>query len=74
MSRILRRLLIGSELLRQRLQSRIELHKGVLDCRMVFMTLPARRLGIGLGGFCAFVEAVHEGLVFMAGDTCLRTY
>src|ERR1700730_7725740 len=47
--RILRRLLVGSEFLGYRFQRGIELHKTVLDRRVVLMTLPAgiRRIGLG---------------------------
>ena len=41
--------LVRSELLCHRLQRGIKLHEAVLDRRVIFMALPACRLGIGLG-------------------------
>ena len=46
--RIFRGLPVRAELLRYRLQRGIKLHKRMFDCRMVFMTLPARGFGIRL--------------------------
>ena len=46
--RIFRRLLVGPEFLGHRFQRGIELHETVLDCGVIFMTLPAGILGIGL--------------------------